>query len=179
MLGYTTFAQMSLFFTLVGLLNAFLMWPLVLLLYFTGAETIIWTQIPWLTLSGAAALSLMANILGNFGLVWTYEVFLTLGLFFAIPISAGLCHIPLYRICRDSLLVFNVVKFLTLKFFKIPSHLESHVRMRPYFYPTHFYYDNFVVSYRRYFKKNHIPLHPVPEFLGNPIIIKLKNLKSI
>jgi hypothetical protein len=89
MIGYTTFAQMSLFFTLVGLLNAFLMWPLVLLLYFFGVETIIWSQIPWTKLMGSAALSLTANVLGNFGLIWTYDVFLTLGLFFAIPISSG------------------------------------------------------------------------------------------
>lgn len=85
MIGYTSFAQMSLFFTLIGLLNAFLMWPLILLLYLFGAETIIWSQIPWPTLTGSAALSLLANILGNFGIVWTYELFLTLGLFFAIP----------------------------------------------------------------------------------------------
>uniref|UniRef100_T1K8W9 EamA domain-containing protein n=2 Tax=Tetranychus urticae TaxID=32264 RepID=T1K8W9_TETUR len=87
-LGYTTFAQTSLFFTLVGFMNAFLIWPMVLLLYFTGAETLSWTHIPWLPLSGAAALSLNANILGSFGLCWTYEIFLTLGLLFAIPFSA-------------------------------------------------------------------------------------------
>ncbi|RWS01993.1 putative thiamine transporter SLC35F3-like protein [Dinothrombium tinctorium] len=87
-IGYTTFAQTALFFTLVGFLNAFLMWPMVLLLYFTGVETLSWNHIPWLTLSGAATLNLTANLLGNFGVTWTYEIFLTLGLFVAIPISA-------------------------------------------------------------------------------------------
>ncbi|CAG2118675.1 unnamed protein product, partial [Medioppia subpectinata] len=66
MIGYTSFAQMSLFFTLIGLMNAFLMWPLILLLYLFGAEIIVWSQIPWETLTCSAILSLMANILGNF-----------------------------------------------------------------------------------------------------------------
>lgn len=89
MIGYTTFAQMSLFFTLIGLLNALLMWPMVLLLYFFGAETIIWSKIPWIFVTSASALVLLANVLGYFGVIWTYEVFLNLGILFAIPISAG------------------------------------------------------------------------------------------
>lgn len=88
-IGYTTFAQTSLFFTLVGFLNGFLMWPIVLLLYFAGAEILVWDQIPWTQLTGAAILNLAANLLGNFGVIWTYEVFLTLGLLLAIPISLG------------------------------------------------------------------------------------------
>ncbi|CAG2167781.1 unnamed protein product, partial [Oppiella nova] len=92
MIGYTSFAQMSLFFTLIGLMNAFLMWPLILLLYLFGAEIIVWSQIPWETLTGSAILSLMANILGNFGIVWTYELFLTLGIFSAIPFCSRKKH---------------------------------------------------------------------------------------
>lgn len=92
MIGYENFGEMSLFFTLIGFLNAFLMWPLVLLLYFTGTEVLFWNHIPWGTLSGAAALNLAANLLSNFGLYWTYDVFLSLGVLFAIPISAGKLH---------------------------------------------------------------------------------------
>ena len=64
------------------------MWPLILLLYLLGAETIIWSQIPWETLAGSAALLLSANIIGNLGIVWTYELFLNLGIFCAIPIAS-------------------------------------------------------------------------------------------
>lgn len=96
MIGYTTPAQMSMFFTLIAILNTFFMWPIVLLLYFTGAETIIWSRIPWLPLSGAALLNLTANVLGNFGVMWTYEVFLILGLLFAIPISSGKLNCSLF-----------------------------------------------------------------------------------
>lgn len=89
MIGYTTFAQMALFHTLVGLLNLFLAWPLVLLLYVTGVETIVWSAIPWSYLTAAAACTFLANVITSFGVICTYEVFLTLGLFFPIPISAG------------------------------------------------------------------------------------------
>lgn len=41
MFGFWSIAQMSLFFTLIGLFNAFLMWPVVLLLYFLGVELIV------------------------------------------------------------------------------------------------------------------------------------------
>ena len=70
-------------------MNAFLMWPIVLILYFAGLEILHWNYIPWLYITAAAALFLTANILGSFGLCWTYEVFLSLGLLLAIPASAG------------------------------------------------------------------------------------------
>ena len=41
MFGFWSIAQMSLFFTLIGLFNAFLMWPVALLLYFLGVELIV------------------------------------------------------------------------------------------------------------------------------------------
>lgn len=92
MIGFTTFAQMALFHTLVGILNVLFAWPLVLILYVTGIETIIWSEIPWLYLTGAALCALVANVIASFGLICTYEVFLTLGMFFAIPISSGMYH---------------------------------------------------------------------------------------
>ncbi|XP_023243549.1 putative thiamine transporter SLC35F3 [Centruroides sculpturatus] len=88
LIGEVSFGQLSLFFTIVGFLDALMLWPLVLTLYFTGAEVIIWSKLPWYPLGGAALLSLLANILGNLGVVWTYEVFLILGFLFAVPASA-------------------------------------------------------------------------------------------
>lgn len=41
MFGFWSIAQMSLFFTLIGLFNALLMWPVALLLYFLGVELIV------------------------------------------------------------------------------------------------------------------------------------------
>lgn len=41
MFGFWSIAQMSLFFTLIGLFNAFLMWPVALLLYLLNVELIV------------------------------------------------------------------------------------------------------------------------------------------
>ena len=89
MIGYGSYGELSLFFTLIGLLNLFLLWPFVLLLYLTGSEHLVWSQIPWIPLSAAAALSLAANLMAYIGLYWTYEGFLSTGLVLAIPISSG------------------------------------------------------------------------------------------
>lgn len=89
MIGYGSYGEMSLFFTLIGLLNLFLVWPLLLLLYFTGSELFTVDSVPWLPLSLAAGFSLTANLLSYIGTHWTYEVFLSFGLLLAIPISAG------------------------------------------------------------------------------------------
>lgn len=89
MIGYTTFAQMALFHSLVGVLNMLLAWPLILILYATGVEIIVWSEIPWLFMTGASLCFLIANLIASFGVICTYEFFITLGMFFAIPISAG------------------------------------------------------------------------------------------
>ena len=89
MIGYTTFAQMALFHTILGILNALFAWPIVLLLYWTGVEIITWSEIPWGFLTISAACAFLANVILSFGVICNYEAFLTLGLFFAIPISAG------------------------------------------------------------------------------------------
>lgn len=49
---------MSFFFSLIGLLNAVLLWPIVLTLHFTGVEVLDWNRVPWDYLLIAGALSL-------------------------------------------------------------------------------------------------------------------------
>ena len=60
---------------------------MVILLHLTGVEIFKFENIPWVYLTGAAIFNLFANLLGNFGVVFTYEIFLNLGMLFAIPIS--------------------------------------------------------------------------------------------
>jgi len=88
--GEASYGQVSFFFSLIGVMNVVLLWPIVLLLHFTGVEVIIWNRVPWTNLSIAGSLSLVANLLGNFGPALTYEVFIHLGLLLAIPVSAVL-----------------------------------------------------------------------------------------
>ncbi|XP_070157737.1 solute carrier family 35 member F3 isoform X1 [Polyergus mexicanus] len=89
-IGETTFGQMSLFFSLIGLCNAALLWPICLALYFTGVETMHWAKLPWAALLSASILHLVANMLGNFSIALTYDLFITLGLITAVPVSAAL-----------------------------------------------------------------------------------------
>lgn len=89
-IGEASYGQVSLFFSLIGLLNAALLWPLCLTLYFTGVETLPWERLPWPALLSASGLSLAANLLGNFSVAVTYDLFITLGLITAVPVSAAL-----------------------------------------------------------------------------------------
>jgi solute carrier family 35 protein F3/4 len=57
-IGDASYGQVSLFFSLIGLFNATLLWPLCLVLYFTRVETLHWDQLPWPVLLAASGLSL-------------------------------------------------------------------------------------------------------------------------
>ncbi|XP_034949349.1 putative thiamine transporter SLC35F3 isoform X2 [Chelonus insularis] len=89
-IGETTFGQVSIFFSLIGLCNAALLWPVCLALYFSGVEYIYWARLPWAALLSASILHLVANMLGNFSIALTYDLFITLGLITAVPVSAAL-----------------------------------------------------------------------------------------
>ena len=57
-MGEVNFLQVSIFFSVVGVLNCLTLWPVVLSLYWAEYEVLDWTCIPWTELSAAAALSL-------------------------------------------------------------------------------------------------------------------------
>ena len=89
MIGYASYGEMSLFFLPDRLFNGssdVAYGPITLLYWIWNIH---WHSIPWLPLSGAAGLNLGANLLGYYGLNWTYEIFLSLGILLAIPVSAG------------------------------------------------------------------------------------------
>jgi hypothetical protein len=72
----------------------------VAVLWATGTETLDPAGLPWAALTGAASLSLAANLLANFSVLITYENFITVGLIVAVPASAGLCkYKSLFRLC--------------------------------------------------------------------------------
>jgi len=111
MIGDATYGQVSLFFSLIGLLNAALLWPVCLVLYFSEVEILHWDRLPWMILLSASTLSLgikqisvfashclmilytlpfsVANLLGNLSVAFTYDIFITFGLITAVPVSAG------------------------------------------------------------------------------------------
>lgn len=57
-IGEATYGQVALFFSLIGLLNATLLWPLSLGLFLTGMENLNWERLPWPALLTASILSL-------------------------------------------------------------------------------------------------------------------------
>ncbi|XP_018331457.1 putative thiamine transporter SLC35F3 isoform X2 [Agrilus planipennis] len=89
-IGEATYGQVALFFSLIGMINAALLWPLCLTLFLMGFETLQWERLPWPLLVACSILSLVANLLGNFSVALTYDMFITLGLITAVPVSAAL-----------------------------------------------------------------------------------------
>ncbi|XP_077297209.1 solute carrier family 35 member F3 [Arctopsyche grandis] len=89
-IGDATYGQVSLFFSMMGIINASLMWPLCLTLYLTGVETLSWERLSWPILLAASGMFLAFNLLSHFGKAVTYELFITLGLITAVPVSAAL-----------------------------------------------------------------------------------------
>ncbi|KAK8734892.1 hypothetical protein OTU49_005718 [Cherax quadricarinatus] len=107
-IGEASFGQVSLIFTVIALLNTTLLSPLVATFYFSGYETLLWAHLPWPNLLIAAALSLAANLLGNFGIAFTFEIFITLGLVLAVPVSAAL-DIKWYHVRFEGMKLAGVV----------------------------------------------------------------------
>ena len=81
--------QVSLFLTCLGLINLLCFWPILEIMHFTHYERIIWKHIPWSYLCGSAALGLLFNFLINFGIAFTFPLFISLGTVLGIPINAA------------------------------------------------------------------------------------------
>ncbi|KRG02191.1 putative thiamine transporter SLC35F3 isoform X3 [Drosophila mojavensis] len=89
-MGDPPVAQIAFTFTALGLLNALLLWPVVLALYLTGAENLTSESIPWNMLLVASVLLLVFHVLMQFSAAVTYNMFVTLGLITAVPVSGAL-----------------------------------------------------------------------------------------
>ena len=81
--------QMSLFLSSLGLFSTLLLWPVVLILDFTNCERIYGSEveIPWLFIITSSALSVVFNFSINFGIAYTYPLFISLGTVLGIPIN--------------------------------------------------------------------------------------------
>ncbi len=88
-IGDGEIGQVSLFLTCLGLINLLCFWPILEIMHFTHYEHIIWDHIPWSYLCGSAALGLMFNFLINFGISFTFPLFISLGTVLGIPLNAA------------------------------------------------------------------------------------------
>ncbi|XP_031631178.1 putative thiamine transporter SLC35F3 isoform X2 [Contarinia nasturtii] len=77
-------------FTIIGLINLTLCWPIPLGLYLSGTEVMPMESLFWIDLLIASILMLMFHILTQFSAAVTYSMFVTLGLITSVPVSAAL-----------------------------------------------------------------------------------------
>lgn len=80
--------QMSLFLSLLGLFNLIAFWPIMITLHFTGVEEFEFRYIPWLPLCLSALCSFAFNFLINFGIAFTFPLFISIGTILGIPLNA-------------------------------------------------------------------------------------------
>ena len=86
--GDATLGQVSLFLSCLGLLSTLFLWPVIVIFHYTHYEEFNWRHIPWRYLCGNAILGLIFNFLINFGIAFTYPLFISLGTVLGIPINA-------------------------------------------------------------------------------------------
>lgn len=84
--GEASMYQMALFLTFIGAFNAVVLFPVLLLLHYTGVETL--NTVPWNYVVLSSILGVLFNFLINFGIAYTYPLFISLGTVLGIPINA-------------------------------------------------------------------------------------------
>eukprot|EP00731_Ephydatia_muelleri_P025497 Em0017g580a len=84
--GDASVYQMALFLSVIGAFNTVTLFPVVLLLHFTGVEILY--HIPWNYVIWSSILGVIFNFLINFGIAYTYPLFISLGTLLGIPINA-------------------------------------------------------------------------------------------
>ena len=97
--GDASLYQMALFLSSLGLFVAATLWPIALLLHFLGVEKI--DNVPWGYLCASSALGLLFNFSINFGIAYTFPLFISLGTILGIPLNAFIDavfrHIEFFR----------------------------------------------------------------------------------
>ncbi len=77
---------MSLFLSSLGLFSTLCLWPIPLALHLTGVEPLV--NIPWTYLCISALFGVVFNFCINFGIAYTFPLFISLGTVLGIPLNA-------------------------------------------------------------------------------------------
>ena len=128
MVGDATLGQVSLFLSCVGLLTTLLLWPVIVIFQFTEYERVNWSDLPWEYLCGTGALALVFNFLINFGIAFTYPLFISLGTVIGIPLNALTDFVFRdvdFGFLKIVAAFFIIIGFL---FMLIPLSYEQHLR---------------------------------------------------
>ena len=84
--GDATLYQMGLFLSSLGLFITVAFWPIVVLLHFLHVERV--ESVPWGFICAHSALGLLFNFSINFGIAYTFPLFISLGTVLGIPLNA-------------------------------------------------------------------------------------------
>ncbi|XP_041988865.1 putative thiamine transporter SLC35F3 isoform X2 [Aricia agestis] len=106
-MGEVSAGQRALFFSLVGGVNAALLWPVWLALVLTRTE-LLPADMPWLALLQASVAMLVFHVMFQFGNLMTYNIFVSLGLIMSVPVSAGL-DVVLYGVEFEGMKLAGIV----------------------------------------------------------------------
>jgi solute carrier family 35 protein F3/4 len=77
---------MTLFLSSLGLFSTIFLWPIPLCLHLLEVEKI--ENVPWLYLCISSALSVVFNLSINFGIAYTFPLFISIGTVIGIPLNA-------------------------------------------------------------------------------------------
>eukprot|EP00040_Diaphanoeca_grandis_P029185 m.170273 g.170273 ORF g.170273 m.170273 type:complete len:383 (-) comp31606_c0_seq2:125-1273(-) len=86
-LGDAGATTISLLLTTIAVLNAVVLWPVWFLLNRFDVETFVFAEVPWMDVCISSALGLTFNFLINFGILFTYPLFISLGTVLGIPLN--------------------------------------------------------------------------------------------
>lgn len=84
--GDASLYQMGLFLSTLGFFISVAFWPILLLLHFFDVERL--EHIPWGFICAHSALGLLFNFSINFGIAYTFPLFISLGTVLGIPLNA-------------------------------------------------------------------------------------------
>ena len=84
--GDASLYQMSLFLSMIGFFTTVTLWPIILILHFLHVEVL--TDIPWGYICASSALGVIFNFSINFGIAYTFPLFISLGTILGIPLNA-------------------------------------------------------------------------------------------
>ena len=84
--GDASFYQMALFLSSIGLFSTLFLWPIVLVLHLVRVEEL--SNIPWGYICASSALGVLFNFSINFGIAYTFPLFISIGTLLGIPLNA-------------------------------------------------------------------------------------------
>lgn len=121
--GDATLGEVSLFLSILALISTFVLWVVPLALHLAGVEIL--KQLPWKFLMPNALLGLLFNFLINFGIAFTYPLFISLGTVLGIPVNAVADYV--FRdIVITALKYVSAACILTAFFFMLLTPKVSH-----------------------------------------------------